>query len=104
LTGFLVAPRGPFAPAFMSDGNGRSGREAGNNGFRMDGGRAGCREGEVGEARGDETRGRVVLIVSDIGRFGGVVCVGWMVLVGWMVWECNAGDKIQGYLRGGCTR
>ena len=57
----------PFAPAFTIDGNGRRGREAGNSGFLMDRGRAGCREeGDIGEARGDETRGRFVLIASDM--------------------------------------
>lgn len=66
MTGFLVAPRAPFTVAVMIDGNGRSGREAGNNGFLMDRGRDGCREGEIGEASGDETRGRFVLIASDM--------------------------------------
>jgi hypothetical protein len=28
--------------------------------------RAACREGEVGEASGDETRGRLVVIASDM--------------------------------------
>jgi hypothetical protein len=77
----------PF-PVFTIDGNGRSGREAGNNAFRMDGGRAGCREVEVGEARGDETRGRFVLIASDMSDL-----VGCYMSVGW-VWECNAGEII----------
>jgi len=64
LTGFLVAPRD--AALVVIEGNGRRGREAGNDGFRMGRGRADCREGEVGEASGDETRGRLVLIASDI--------------------------------------
>lgn len=71
MTGFLVAPRElPFTVAVMIDGNGRSGRDAGNNGFLMDRERDGCREGEIGEASGDETRGRCVLTASDIVRFG----------------------------------
>ena len=56
----------PFTLPVMIDGNGRRGREAGNNGFLMDKGRAGCREGEIGDARGDETRGRFVLIANDM--------------------------------------
>lgn len=32
----------------------------------MDRGRAGCRVGDIGEARGDETRGRFVLIARDM--------------------------------------
>jgi len=32
----------------------------------MDRGRAGCRVGEIGDARGDDTRGRLVLIASDM--------------------------------------
>jgi hypothetical protein len=64
LTGFLVAPRD--AVLVVIEGNGRRGREAGNDGFRIGRGRADCREGEVGEASGDETRGRLVLIASDI--------------------------------------
>jgi hypothetical protein len=66
-TGFLVAPRAPFIIAgVVIEGNGRRGREAGNDGFRMGRGRADCREGEVGRASGDETRGRLVLIASDM--------------------------------------
>jgi len=65
LIGFLVFPRAPFTPAFAIDGKGRRAREAGNIGFRMVMGRAACREGD---ARGDETRGRFVLIASDMIR------------------------------------
>ncbi len=62
--GFFVVVR---VPAVVIDGNGRSGREAGNNGFRIDNGREDCvRVGEVGEARGDEMSGRVVLIEMDM--------------------------------------
>lgn len=69
--GFFVAVRVPAAsPAVINDGNGRSGREAGNNGFRIDGGREDVRVGEVGEARGDETSGRVVLIERDMSLNG----------------------------------
>jgi hypothetical protein len=58
----------PFTTtAFVMEGNGRRGREAGNDGFRMGRVRAVCLEGEVGEeASGDETRGRLVLIASDM--------------------------------------
>lgn len=71
MTGFLVVvPRVPFTPAAAIDGNGRSGREAGNNEFRMVKGRADCREGDIEDARGDETRGRFVLIASDMIRVG----------------------------------
>jgi hypothetical protein len=75
LTGFLVAPRVPFTTAAaVIEGNGRRGREAGNDGFRMGRGRADCRDGEVGEASGDETRGRFVLIASDMGILVGYGC------------------------------
>ena len=66
LTGFLVVPRVLFALEDITDGNGRSDREVGNDGFRIAGARGGCRDGAVGEASGDDTRGRVVLTVSDI--------------------------------------
>lgn len=66
MTGFLRVPREPFTPAFAIDGKGRRGREAGNNGFRMVMGWADCREGDMGDARGDETRGRFELIASDM--------------------------------------
>jgi hypothetical protein len=66
LTGFLVVPRGAFTPEVVIDGNGRSGREAGNNGFRIANGQAGGCRGKVGEASGDDTRGRVVLSASDM--------------------------------------
>jgi hypothetical protein len=33
----------------------------------------GCREGDNGDARGDETRGRFVLIANDMTRFVSVV-------------------------------
>jgi len=71
LMGFLVAPRPPIMAPVVIDGNGRRGREEGNDGFRMGRGREACREGEVGEASGDETSGdetsgRFVLIVSDM--------------------------------------
>ena len=70
-TGFLVAPRVPFTTAaVVIEGNGRRGREAGNDDFRMGRVRAACREGEVGEASGDETRGRLVFIASDMTGFG----------------------------------
>jgi hypothetical protein len=67
-----VAPRA--AALVVIEANGRRGREAGNDGFRIGRGRAVCREGEVGEASGevsgeasgDETRGRLVLIASDM--------------------------------------
>jgi hypothetical protein len=65
LTGFLMVPRVLFALEDISDGNGRSDREVGNDGFLIAGARAGCR-GEAGEASGDDTRGRVVLTASDI--------------------------------------
>ena len=66
-TGFLVAPREPFTMAVVViEGNGRRGREAGNDGFRIGRERADCREGEVGDASGDDTRGRLVLITSDM--------------------------------------
>ena len=75
LTGFLVAPRVPFTTAaVVIEGNGRRGRDAGNDGFRMGRGRADCRDGEVGEASGDETRGRFVLIASDMGVLVGYGC------------------------------
>lgn len=86
-TGFLVAPRVPFTTAaVVIEGNGRRGREAGNDDFRMGRVRAACREGEVGEASGDETSGRLVVIASDMtdsvgfgvnrnDRYGGAVCV-----------------------------
>lgn len=75
MTGFLfVFPRVPFTPALPIEGKGRSGREAGNNEFRMAIGRGGaCREGAIEDARGDETRGRFVLMASDmiwVGCFG----------------------------------
>jgi len=66
LMGFLVAPRLLFMALVMIDGNGRRGREAGNDGFRMGRVREACPEGEVGEASGDETSGRFVLIASDM--------------------------------------
>jgi hypothetical protein len=66
LMGFLVAPRVPFKLEVVTDGNGRSGREIGNDGFRTASGQAGCRDGDVGEASGDDTRGRLVLIASDM--------------------------------------
>ena len=66
MIGFLLLPRLPFTPAVAIDGKGRSGREAGNNGFRMVIGWAGCREGDIEDARGDETRGRLVLIANDM--------------------------------------
>lgn len=66
MTSFLVLPRVPFTPAVAIDGKGRRGREAGNNGFRMVIGRTGCREGDIEDARGDETRGRFVLIANDM--------------------------------------
>lgn len=86
-TGFLVAPRVPFTTAaVVIEGNGRRGREAGNDDFRMGRVRAACREGEVGEASGDETSGRLVVIASDMtdsvgfgvnrnDRYDGAVCV-----------------------------
>jgi hypothetical protein len=75
LTGFLVAPRVPFTTTAVAiEGNGRRGREAGNDGFRIGRGRADCRDGEVGEASGDETRGRLVLIASDMGVLVGYGC------------------------------
>ncbi len=36
----------------------------------MANGRADCREGDIWDARGDETRGRLVLIASDMTRVG----------------------------------
>jgi hypothetical protein len=66
LTGFFMVPRVLFALEVISDGNGRSDREVGNDGFRIAGARAGCRDGVVGEASGDDTRGRVVLTASGI--------------------------------------
>jgi hypothetical protein len=70
-----------FTPEVVTDGNGRSGREVGNDGFRIAGGQAGCRDGEVGEASGDDTRGRDVLTTRDIvdlrtrrDRRRGVIC------------------------------
>ena len=96
MTGFLVAPRVlPFTVAVMIDGNGRRGRDAGNDGFLMDRGRDGCREGESGEASGDETRGRFVLIASDMSELVGSRWI-W---VSKLVRECNAGEVIWGYLR-----
>lgn len=68
MIGFLVLPRVPFTPAVAIDGKGRSGREAGNNEFRMLIGWADCRVGDIADARGDETRGRFVLIASDMTR------------------------------------
>jgi hypothetical protein len=66
-TGFFVAPRGLFTAAAVEIvGNGRRGREVGNDGFRMGRERADGRVGEVGEASGDETRGRLVLSASDM--------------------------------------
>lgn len=59
-------------PVAISDGNGRSGRDAGNNGFRIDDGREDGRVGEVGEARGDETSGRVLLSEMDMSLNGAV--------------------------------
>ena len=71
MIGFLVLPRVPFTPEVAIDGKGRRGREAGNNVFRMVIGWAGCREGDIEDARGDETRGRFVLIANDMTRFTG---------------------------------
>ena len=68
MIGFLLLPRVPFTPAVAIDGKGRSGREAGNNEFRMVIEWVGCREGDNGDARGDETRGRFVLIANDMIR------------------------------------
>ena len=73
MVGFFVGMRAPV----ITDGNGRSGRDAGNNGFRIDGGREGDRVGEVGDARGDETSGRVVLSEMDMSLNGP-----WMVADG----------------------
>jgi hypothetical protein len=42
-------------PAVAIDGKGRRDREAGNNGFWVVTGRAGCGEGDIGDARGDGT-------------------------------------------------
>lgn len=57
----------PFTTAaVVIEGNGRRGREAGNNGFRMGRVRVVGLEGDVAEASGDETRGRLVLIASDM--------------------------------------
>lgn len=67
LIGFFVVMR---VPVVINDGNGRSGRDAGNNGFRTDGGREDGRVGEVGEARGDETSGRVELSEMDMSSNG----------------------------------
>ena len=81
MTGFLAVPRVPFT----IDGKGRRGREAGNNEFRMVIGRAGCREGDiVGDESGDETRGRFVLIVSDMIR-----------VVSERIVEVTAGVRVQ---------
>lgn len=67
MIGFFVAVRVPAVrPEVITDGNGRSGREAGNNGFRIDSGLEDGRVGEFGEARGDETSGRVVLSERDM--------------------------------------
>jgi hypothetical protein len=66
LTGFFVVPRGAFTLGVVIDGNGRSAREAGNDGFRIASGRTGGCRGEAGEASGDDTRGRVVLTASDM--------------------------------------
>jgi hypothetical protein len=61
----------PFTTtAVVSEENGRRGREAGNNGFRMGRVRLVGLEGEVGGASGDETRGRLVLIMTDSAVFG----------------------------------
>jgi hypothetical protein len=77
----------------ITDGNGRSGRDAGNNGFRIDGGREGDRVGEVGDARGDETSGRDVLSEMDMVAERSVDDGGW-----WIV-------KLTGYVVDGlCTR
>ena len=70
--------------AVMIDGNGRRGRDAGNDGFLMDRGRDGCREGESGEASGDETRGRFVLIASDMSELVGSRWI-WV----WVVEACT---------------
>ncbi len=67
MIGFFIAVR---VPEVITDGNGRSGRDAGNNGFRIDSGREDCRVGEVGEARGDETSGRVVFTERDMSLNG----------------------------------
>ncbi|KAI9512348.1 hypothetical protein F5148DRAFT_1146215 [Russula earlei] len=97
LMGFLVGPRVPFATAFVIDGNGRRGREAGNDGFRVGRGRGGvCRDGEVGEASGDETRGRVVLTTSDMTRF---LWFGKITTRG-QARECGAGEWILGIFEG----
>jgi len=63
----------------------------------MDGGRGVCRDCEVGEARGDETIGRFVLIVSDMSD-----SVGWIVEVGMGV-QCGR-EKNLGVFDGQRTR
>jgi hypothetical protein len=68
------------------------GREAGNNGFR----RAGCREGDIGDARGDETRGRFVLIANDMIR----VVSDWMVEVTTGVGVQCGRERMRGYSEG----
>jgi hypothetical protein len=96
LIGFLVLPRVPFTAEVAIDGKGRSGREAGNIEFRMVMGRAGCREDAIGDARGDETRGRFELIASDMIL---VVRRGWSRQL-WVWWECNVAVRVRGYLEG----
>jgi hypothetical protein len=66
-------------PLVINDGNGRSGRDAGNNGFRTVGGREDGRVDEVGEARGDETSGRVVLSEMDM-SLNGMVRRQWRIV------------------------
>ena len=89
----------PFTTAaVVIEGNGRRGREAGNAGFRMGRVRGVCREGEVGEASGDETRGRLVLIASDM-----MVSAGFgMNRYDSAVWPVKTGDIIE--ISGGTVR
>lgn len=85
-----MGPRVPFT-AVVINGNGRRGREVGNDGFRMGRGRADCQEGEVGVASGDETRGRLVLTTNDMSdSFGSER----------QVRAGDAGEGIWGYSRG----
>ena len=89
----------PFTPAVAIDGNGRSGREAGNNGFRMVMGWAGCREGDNGDARGDETRGRFVLTASDMTRIVSKGMVGSRKLWVGVGVQCVR-ERMRGYSEG----